>query len=255
LYYLFVGSGHWIGTAAVVYAWKHTTVFRARGWRVAGAIAAVHVLIVSAFGGAVLERYLMPLMPLLYVAFAVALGVSPPKWRLRAPLALFVLLIAANFVNPVYPFPWENDLAFASFVSLDEKAADFLENSYPNGVVATMFPLAGALRRPDFGYVAHAMQVRDVEDFSVKSITGLVKDKPDVLAVYSTTWDPLHALENPLLAGMLTRFYGYQPQASAEEIRRILGMRPVARWEMHGQWVEIFEAENLRPRQIVVKRF
>jgi hypothetical protein len=255
LYYFFIGSGHWIGTAALAYAWKHTGVFRSRGWRVVGLMAAGHVLVVSAFGGAVLERYLTPLLPLLYIAFAVALGACPRKWRLAGPLTLFALLIAANFLNPLYPFPWENDLAFASFISLDEKAADFLENSYPNGTVATMFPLAGALRRPDFGYVTHPMRVRDLEDFSVKSIAGLVKDKPDVLAVYSTTWDPLHVLENKTIARTLTRFYGYEPQAGREEIARILGMRPVARWELHGQWVEIFEAENVRPQTITVKAF
>lgn len=254
LYYLFIGSGHWVGTAAMVYAWKHTVLFRARGWRVVGAIAVLHVLVVSAFGGAVLERYLTPLLPLLYVAFAVAMSACPPRWRLVGPLALFAMLIAANFVNPPYPFPWENDLAFASFVSLDEKAADFLENSYPNGTVATMFPLAGALRTPDFGYVSHSMRVRDLDDYSVKSLTGLAKDKPDVLAVYSTTWDPMHALDNKTFAGLLTQFYGYEPQAGREDILRILGMRPVARWELHGQWVEIFEGENVRPPMIVGRR-
>jgi hypothetical protein len=255
LYYLFAGSGHWVGTAALVYAWKHTLIFRARGWRVAGLIAAAHVLVVCAFGGAVLERYLTPLLPLLYIAFAVALAACPRRWRTIGPLALFAMLIAANFVNPLYPFPWENDLAFATFVSLDQKAADFMENSYPNATVATMFPLAGALRRPDFGYVTHPMRVHDVEDFSVKSIARLVKDKPDVLAVYSTAWDPLHLLENKAIRRVLTKFYGYEPQAGREEIMRLLGMRAVAHWELYGQWVEIFAAENGRPRTITVQRF
>lgn len=255
LYYLFVGSGHWIGTAAVVYAWRQTAIFRSRGWRVLASIAAVHVVVVSAFGGAVLERYLTPLLPLLYVAFAVALAVTPARFRMVGPVALFMLLIAANFLNPLYPFPWENNLAFASFVSLDQKAADLIENSYPNRTVAAMFPIAGALRRPDFGYVSHAMRVRDLEDYSVKSIAGLAKDRPEVLAVYSTTWDPLGVLRNPAIAGVLTKYYGYEPQATRGEIQRLLDMRAVARFEMRGQWVEIYEAENMRRRTITVRKF
>jgi 4-amino-4-deoxy-L-arabinose transferase-like glycosyltransferase len=253
LYYLFIGSGHWIGTAALIYAWKQTNIFRTRSWKVIGIFAAAHVIVVSAFGGAVLERYLMPLLPLLYIAFAVGLAACPMKWRLTGTLTLFPLLIAANFLNPLYPFPWENNLAFATFVSLDEKAVDFLENSYPGGTVATMFPLAGALRRPDFGYCTQPMRVRDMEDFSVKSIGALKKDMPDALAVYSTTWDPLHVLDNRLIGGMLTRFYGYEPQATREQILSVLHMHPVTRWQSRGQWVEIFESEAARPRSIVVR--
>ncbi|MCU1262110.1 MAG: hypothetical protein JWO80_4995, partial [Bryobacterales bacterium] len=254
LYYLFIGTGHWIGTAAMIYVWKYTGLFRTRAWRVAGAFAAGHVLAVSAFGGAVLERYLTPLLPLLYIAFAVALAACPRKWQMIGTLTLVPLLVAANFLNPLYPFPWENNLAFASFVSLDRKAADFLENSYPGLAVATMFPLAGALRRPDFGYVTRPMHVRDMDDFSVRSITALAKDKPDVLAVYSTTWDPLHVLKSSAIGGFLTTFYRYEPQATSDQIARILHMRPMARWELNGQWVEVFESETIHPQTLTVRQ-
>ncbi len=242
LYYLFIGSGHWVGTLALIYAFKHTALFRSRAWKVAGIFAAAHILLVSAFGGAVLERYLTPLLPLLYIAFAVALEGCRPRWKGAGTFALLLMLVAANFLNPLYPFAWENNLAFASFVSLHQKAADFIENSYPRASVATMFPLAGALRRPDFGYVTHGVRVQQMESFTVTSLKEAAKQSPDLLAVYSTTWDPLHVLEIPALGGMLTRFYGYEPQASREQIMQMMHMRSSARWEMNGQWVEVFES-------------
>ena len=46
------------------------------------------------------------------------------KTRQLTLAALVACLIAANFVNPLYPFPFENNLAFVSFVGLEESAAD-----------------------------------------------------------------------------------------------------------------------------------
>ena len=244
LYYLFLGSGHWAGTAAILYAWKKTKLFRTRAWAITAILAAGHVLMVSAFGGAVLERYLMPLLPLLYVAFAIALSALTGAWRLGATAALFVMLVAANFLNPLYPYPWENNLGFATFVSLDEHAADLVENSYPNGVIASVFPIAGALRRPEFGYVRHPMRVHEVGDYTIRGLTPLAAEPPDALIVYSTTWDPLHILENRWVRGMLRRFYGYQPQLTTAEIAQFLRMHSVARWETNGQWVEVLETEK-----------
>lgn len=154
LYYLFIGTGHWVGTAAIVYAWRHTKAFRTRAWMVVAVFAAAHILLVSLFGGAVLERYLLPVLPLLYIAFAVALWTVPGRWRVGGTLALLAMLVSANFVNPVYPFPFENNLAFVSFCHLNERTAQFVERNYPGATVTTTFPVAGALRRPDFGYVA-----------------------------------------------------------------------------------------------------
>lgn len=254
LYYLFIGTGHWVGTAALVYTWRGTRLFMTREWKVAGLFAGAHVLFVSLFGGAVLERYLLPVLPLLYVAFAVSLAALPGRWRFSA-LALLPMLIAANFINPPYPFPFENNLAFASFVTLNQRAADFIENNYPEATVSTTFPMAGALRRPDFGYVSHPVKVREVEDFRLTTIVRLRATRPDALVLYSVAWDPLHILENPMVSHLLTRYYDYQPQATSTEIEQALGMHSMARWTEGGQWIQILEADNFhsRPRAVIVQ--
>ncbi len=252
-YYLFIGTGHWVGALALVYAWRKTRFFRTRAWAIVGGFTIAHILLISIFGGAVLERYLMPLLPLLYIAFATALAAVPFKWRLAGAGALVAMLTLANFLNPLYPFPWENNLAFAQFVSLDQRAADYVQNQYQGATIATMFPLAGALRRPDFGYVTHPVKVREVDDFTVNTLRTLLKNPPDVLVVYSTTWDPLHILEHGFIRRLLEQYYGYQPQAMTSEIVGLLHVHSVAQWTAGGQWVEVFESDNYRPHTIEVR--
>ncbi len=254
LYYLFIGSGHFIGTIALIYAARQTTLFRSRAWRIVISFAALHVLMVSLFGGAVLERYLLPVIPLLYIAFAVALSAVSTRWRIVSALTLFPLLVAANFINPPYPFPMENNLAYVTFTALNHHAADFVENSYPNGVIATTFPMAGALRRPAFGYVSHPVKVREIDNFEAPTIAALAQNMPDALILYDVAWDPLRILHNTQIASFLTTHYGYQPQAGPTEIARMLHMHSVSRWTERGQWIEVFEADNYQPPTVVAKR-
>ncbi len=127
LYYLFIGTGHFIGTVAVLWALRRMPLLRDRPWRIAGSFVLAQLLVVSAFGGAVLERYVLPALPVVYVAFAVSLRALLPRTRQIALAALVACLVAANFVNPIYPFPFENNLAFVSFVGLQESAANMVE--------------------------------------------------------------------------------------------------------------------------------
>jgi len=251
-YYLFIGTGHWVGTVALIYAWRRTRLFMNRNWQVTALFCAGHVLLVCLFGGAVLERYLMPVLPILYIAFGVSFSSLPGRWRYSA-FGLFPMLMAANFINPVYPFPFENNLAFASFVTLNQRAADFVEINYPSGTVSTTFPMAGALRRPDFGYVKRPVKVHEIDDFRLSTIARLRMDRPDALVLYSIAWDPLHILENPTVSRLLTRYYDYQPQATSREIQDALQMHSAARWTEGGQWIQVLEANDRRPRWLVVR--
>ncbi len=82
---------------------------------------------VTALGGATLERYLLPVLPVLYAAMTAGLFLFPEESHGSfVPPPLAAGLIAGIFVNPPYPFPYENNLAFADFVHLQAQAADYL---------------------------------------------------------------------------------------------------------------------------------
>ncbi len=232
IYYLFIGSGHFIGTISLVWALRRMPILRDRPWRIAASFVLVHVLVVSALGGAVLERYLLPALPIVYIAFAVSLQALAMKTRRLTFAALVACLIAANFVNPVYPFPFENNLEFVSFVGLEKSAAASVE--LHRGVVASAFPMAEALRNPDFGFVDVGREVIEAADFTAPEVEKLKSQSPDMVVVFTRTWDPLHLLENPLVKRFLAKQYGYQREMRADEIAQALSMNVARKWTSRG---------------------
>jgi 4-amino-4-deoxy-L-arabinose transferase-like glycosyltransferase len=243
LYYLFIAEFRWIGSLAIVYALRRTPIFRRPRWAVAGAFFCAHVLVVSLFGGAALERYLLPVFPILYIAMAAALEALPAPLRLPARAALIIGLLSGLFWNPPYPFPYENNLAMIDFIRLQQAAASYLEHHAPRARVATAWPFSIALRRPDNGYVTRRFSVVETTDFHPASVSLAVRtSRPDVLITYARTWEPAWSVLNLRpIAAFLGRFYDYQPQISAAEIERDFGMRSVFRLELRGQWIEIFQ--------------
>jgi hypothetical protein len=240
-YYLFLGSGHWIGTIAVLLALRNTKLFRIRAWHIAGSLIAVHVVFVSVLGGAVLERYLLPVLPLLYIGFAAAMWQYTALWRTVNAGALAAALFAANLINPPYPFPMENNLAYTDFVRLHADAAQYLEAHFPQAKVSTMFPLSSALRRPEFGYVQHAFHIREIYDFRAANIAPLARENVEVVVLYSVAWDPWGLMQNQRWTAFLQRYYEYEPPVDAVQMRVLLNAHSVARWTRHGQWIEIYQ--------------
>ncbi len=237
-YYLFIGSGHFIGVAAVIYAWRRMPLLHDRAWKVAAAFVMVQTLAVCLVGGAVLERYLLPVLPVLYIAFAVSLQALRSHTRKLVMAALMLALGAANFVNPFYPFPLENNLAFVDFIELERNAASAVEDR-PALTVASAFPVTDALRDPAFGFVDSPHQVVLVPDFAPASIEKLKAAPPDVMIVFDPVWDPFHLLQFNGIRRFLIANYGYVPEMAPADIARALSMRVARRWTRRGQAMEL----------------
>jgi hypothetical protein len=231
-YYLFISTGHIIGTAVVLYAFRRMPILRDRPWRIAATLVAAQVVLVSLLGGAVLERYLLPVLPILYAGFALALRSLTRNWRIAGLVLLLVCLGAANFINPPYPFPFENNLEFVSFVNLEQDAAAAAE--LQPGEIATAFPLSNALRHTEYGYVSRKLQVREMADFRQEDVMKLRENPPSAVIVFDTVYDPLHLLEIDWVWNVMTRYYGYEPRLKADEIASALSMRVAERWQSRG---------------------
>lgn len=244
LYYLFFQDFHWIGTIAILLGWRRG-IFSTRAWRVGWLIVAVYVVFLSVVGGAILERYLLPVLPVLYSAMVAAMSFYPGPLRAGCQVALLAGLIAGNFWNPPYPFPFENNLAFVDFVDLQQTAAGFVERNYAGRHIATVWPLTSALTRPEFGYVHHAMAVRSLPDFTARSV-----DNPDwqanasVLVFFARMWDPpWNWTHLDLVRDIWHHFYGYQTELTVPEMRT-RPFTPVARWQRRGLWIEVYEVNT-----------
>jgi 4-amino-4-deoxy-L-arabinose transferase-like glycosyltransferase len=181
------------------------------------ALVVAHVVALSVVGGAVLARYMLPVLPLVILVWVSTIWRRAPAW----PLA--VALVCAAFayrceVNPSYNFPWEENLAYRDFVLLHRDAARFLSENYPAARVLTSWPATDELRNPYYGYTPRALSVVPVE--------SLKREDLDAALASGAQYD----------AALLYSTHG---GLGLEEAARLLGARVVFREERKGQWVAV----------------
>jgi dolichyl-phosphate-mannose-protein mannosyltransferase len=180
-----------------------------------------HVVALSIVGGAVLARYMLPVLPLVIMIWVSTLWRRVPAW----PLA--VALVCAAFVyrtevNPTYSFPWEENLAYRDFILLHRDAARFLEDKHPAARVLTSWPATDELRNPYYGYTSRAFNVVPVENFLPAELERAAarKSEYDVALLYSSHGGP-----------------------ELDEAARLLNGRVVFQEEKKGQWVAVLDVK------------
>lgn len=235
--FLFFSDGRFIGLVALYAGWR---MLKGTAWRIAGSVAGAQLVLVTLLGGAVLDRYLLPVLPILYAAFAVASSAYPASWRRISNSALILALLLGWFWNPPFPFQYEDNLAMVDFVRLQESAASFLDGFAPRARIASMWPFTGAIENPDFGYVEQPLHAVKIESFDLAALQALDRSSFDLLVVYTRQY-PVEGswLDITRLDPLLRRLPGYHPQATHEELANH-GYISLARWKRHGQWIEIY---------------
>lgn len=247
IYYLFLADFRWIGAIAIVYGWRRG-LYRGRSWAITGLFVFSHILLVSLLGGAELERYLLPVLPVVYIATAAAWSLYSALWRNLSLAGMALGLLAGSFFNPPYPFPFENNLAMVDFVELHHAAAHYLQLHHPQADVFTAWPLTAALRSPEFGYVDRPIKSTETSDLHASTLSRLNPDQVEVLVLYSRTWEPALGLQRiPWIRRLLSHFYEYEPQMTAVECADKLGLHPEMRWTRRGQWIEVYSRDVASP--------
>lgn len=238
LHFLFIADGRFIGTIALFVGFR---ILRGRDWQIAGLVAVAQVVVVTVFGGAQLERYLIPVLPILYAAVAAAASVYPTIWRWVSHTAMLALLIAGWFWNPPYPFSYENNLAWTDFVSLQKEAANYLEAYAPHQRIASAWPFSGAIKHPYLGYVETPLTSVEIPGFHLDEIKNVDPNSYDLMVVYERFWTfEGRAFDNKLLRPIIQQYKDYHPQATEAEVRASTGLIPLRRWDRGGQWIEIY---------------
>ncbi len=220
-----------------------------------------YLLFMSVVGGAVLARYLLPILPLV-ILFSVA-----TLWRrvrLWKPIVACVVVAFALglFANPPYYFSLEDNLAYRDFVQMHAEAARFLAMRYPNARVLTAWPASDELSRPWLGYVAHPFRVVRIEDFSSPEVNraclaGNSSERArcgfDVAFVFSTKYQPPHPpLENFAMWRRIGEtYFGYHRDLAPEEIAKRLGGNIVFQKTVNRLWVAVidFSGSNAAAQQ------
>jgi 4-amino-4-deoxy-L-arabinose transferase-like glycosyltransferase len=223
-------------------AGENAPLFRDFVWLAAG-LCAMYVLMLSVVGGAILPRYLLPIFPSLFLALVAFI------WRLPEALArsicgaALVCFVGAWFLNPPYPFAYENNLAYADFIRLHQQAAQFLASRPVGERILTAWPASDELARPFLGYVRAPRHVVPLEGFTARDFNRIAPDTFDVLYIYARKWEPPQNLfvRFPYLEKVHARHFDYAPQIAEETLLTRYGLRLAAGFERRGQWVRIYE--------------
>jgi hypothetical protein len=236
---LFLADFRWIGTLVLIATFTKIKAFRTSAWAIVTGASCATLVLVSVLGGAELERYLLPVLPVFYIAVGIALTSLERRFSVPAMIGLFGGLIASLFWNPPYPFPFENNYAMVDFVRLQELAADFVERNLPDRTIATAWPYTAGLTNPDFGFVKQKLKVVETHDFHTASIKALPPNY-DVLIVYSRTWMPQNSvMAFEFVRRFLRHFYEWDNDISPEQCEE-MGLLERISWTARGQTITVY---------------
>ncbi|MFZ0801385.1 MAG: glycosyltransferase, partial [Terriglobales bacterium] len=199
-------------------------------------------------GGAVLARYMLPVVPLVIIIFVSTLRRRVRVWR--GVIVLVVLgFVAALFVNPPYGLSLEDNLAYRDYIRLHQHGENFLETRYPRARVLTAWPASDELSRPYLGYVTRPIQVVRIEDFTVEQLFAAsdLRSQFDVALVFSTKYEPSHLLFERWEAWQRWKaeFFGYHRDLPPAAAAQILGGQLVYQEHRSGQWVAVIELAQI----------
>ena len=213
-------------------------------WKLAAfaAVLLAYLFFMSAVGGAELARYLLPVVPLVILAWVSTLWRRVRYWTFVVG-AVAAAFVAGLFINPPYGFSLEDNLAYRDYVVMHAQAASFLVLTNPNASVLTAWPASDELTRPWLGYTAQPFHVLRLEDFSAPQIelASLARGRYDVALVFSTKYQPSHPLLENWMAWqhLKERFFGYHHDLSPEEIAQRLGGKIIFQKKASGQWAAV----------------
>jgi hypothetical protein len=239
VFYLFCGEMRWIGTVVVIATVAKCEAFHTRAWAVAAAVGGLTFILVSVLGGAELERYLLPVIPLFYIATSVGLTAVKKPWAITATAALIAGLVWCIRWNPPYPVPFENNYAMVDFVRLQQSASSYAERNLQERKIATAWPYSAGLRNADWGYVAHGMKAVETGDLHYASVKALPAKSFDTLITYTREWAPDGVTDNKFVREFLRRYYQWAPDITPQECEE-LGLQEKVSWSIRGQRLAIY---------------
>jgi 4-amino-4-deoxy-L-arabinose transferase-like glycosyltransferase len=201
-------------------------------------LGVVYIIMLSVVGGAVLTRYLLPVFPCFYLALVLLVERLPSPVMRTAFVLVAACFVASWFINPPFPFAYENNLSYADFIRLHQQAAEWLSAQPGNPRVLTAWPATDELGHPELGYVKRPMRVVGVPGFAPPDFRNIPGDSFDLLYLYSRKWDPPGnwLLRYPWLA----RLDRYTPPIHPGFAAFRYNLHLVATFERRGQWVRIY---------------
>lgn len=212
-----------------------------------GVVTLAYVTAMAVIGGAVLARYMLPVVPLVILVCVSTLWRRKQHWLILVACVI-IAFVSGLFTNPPYGFALEDNLAYRDYIQMHQRAACFLQAHPPRSAVLTAWPASDELTRPYLGYVTRPLTVIRAEDFSPGEIAAAVQAESlfDAAFLFSTKYEP----EHPFLAGwswwrsVKERFFGYHQDVPPVAVSTILSGHIVLEEHRRGQWIAVIQIEK-----------
>ena len=217
-------------------------------------VIAAYVIALSILGGAVLARYMLPVLPLV-----ILICVSTLRRRLRywvwCVAAVCAAFVFALLTPPPYRIAPEDTLLYRDYVILHKQAETEIARRYPHARVLTAWPAFDELTKPFLGYVTQPADVIRVENFSAPEMekASQATNQFDVLFLFTTKWQPPHPLWQTLPFGeaIQERFFDYHEDVLPDRAASMLGGRVVRYENRNNEWVAIVAIERVEDAKSV----
>jgi hypothetical protein len=213
---------------------------------------AANVVAESVLGGAVLARYMLPVVPLVILVCISTMRRRLRQWTWYAGIAVAAFVVQL-FVPPPYRIAPEDTLLYRDYVLLHKRAANELAK-HPQRTILTAWPASDELTRPYLGYVKQPLPVLRIENFSAPEIVRAAHaiDQFDTAYVFSTKWEPPHPLLESLTFGkrLQERFFDYHEDLSPQAAAGILGGRITLYENRNNEWIGLIGIEKVENAQL-----
>jgi len=211
-------------------------------------VLAANILAESFLGGAVLARYMLPVVPLVILICVSTMHRRIRQWTWLVAIACAAFVVQL-FVPPPYRIAPEDTLLYRDYVILHKLAADELSARYPHARVLTAWPASDELTRPFLGYVKQPLEVVRIENFSAPEIAraSQAADQFDVAYLFTTKWEPPHPFFQSAIFGrsLQQRFFDYHRDLLPPHAADILGGRIAKYLNRNNEWIALIRMERV----------
>lgn len=208
-----------------------------------------YVLALSVAGGAVLARYMLPVLPLVILLCVSTLYRRLQHWRWWV-VAVGAAFVFALLTPPPYRIAPEDTLLYRDYILVHKMAADELARRYPHARVLTAWPASNELTRPFLGYVKQPLAVVPIENFAPLQMAEAAHatDFYEVALIFSTKWQPPHPLFQSFAfpEALRQRFFDDHQDISPQRAAAILGGRIVSYRNRNNEWAAIIAIEKVQ---------
>lgn len=208
-----------------------------------------YIVMLSVAGGALLARYLLPVVPLV-ILICVSTLYRRARWWMWWIAFTCAAFVAQLFIPPPYRIAAEDTLLYRDYIILHKLAANELSRRYLQSRVLTAWPASDELTRPFLGYVKQPLEVVRIENFSPSEMVraSQATDQVDVALMFTTKWQPPHPLFRVLPFGLRLQqlFFDYHEDVPPQASTNLLGGRMVSYLNRNNEWVAIIALEKVQ---------